>query len=175
MLEMMNHPDSPPLSDRVRRFQRGFTLMEILVVIVLIAMLVIIGYPILWRSRVRANLLGEVQMLQQATAVARINAVKYSRRVAMKILDGNTIQEGGLVVAWMSYQHRVFLETQFGLLFASCFLGFLVLYAVLVAVAIWRSSNKYRGLKRLAVLAKIWAILMVLRTLEVVPALFLGA
>ena len=82
---------------------------------------------------------------------------------------------GGLVVAWMSYQHRVFLETQFGLLFASCFLGFLVLYAVLVAVAIWRSSNKYRGLKRLAVLAKIWAILMVLRTLEVVPALFLGA
>ena len=75
--------------------------MEILVVIVLIAMLVIIGYPILWRSRVRANLLGEVQMLQQATAVARINAVKYSRRVAMKILDGNTIQEGGLVVAWI--------------------------------------------------------------------------
>jgi prepilin-type N-terminal cleavage/methylation domain-containing protein len=101
MLGMMKYPDSAPLSVRFRRRERGFTLMEMLVVIALIAVMVVIGYPILWRSRVRANLLGEVRMLQQATAVARINAVKYSRRVAMKILDGNTIQEGGLIVAWV--------------------------------------------------------------------------
>lgn len=101
MLELMNYPDSAPLTERVRRLERGFTLHEILVVIMIIAMLVVIGYPILWRSRVRANLLGEVQMLQQATTVARINAVKYSRRVAMKILDDNATQEGGLITAWV--------------------------------------------------------------------------
>ena len=40
-------------------------------------------------------------MIQQATSVARINAVKNSRRVAMKVLDDNATQDGGLMIAWV--------------------------------------------------------------------------
>lgn len=101
MLRMMKYPDFLSSSDPFRRGERGFTLHEILVVIMIIALLVAIGYPILWRSRVRAKMLGEVKMIQQATMVARVNAVKHSRRVALKMLDDNAIQEGGLMVAWV--------------------------------------------------------------------------
>ncbi len=101
MLRMMKYPELLPRSCPLRRSERGFTLHEVLVVIMIMALLLAIGYPILWRSRVRARLLGEVRMVQQATMVARVNAVKNSRRVAMKVLDDNATQEGGLMVAWV--------------------------------------------------------------------------
>jgi len=101
MLRMMKYPDFLPSSDRFRRCERGFTLIELLVVIMVIALLVTIGYPILWRALVRAELLSEVNMIQQAASVARINAIKQSGRVTLKILDDNALQEGGVVVAWV--------------------------------------------------------------------------
>ena len=101
MLRMMKYPELLPRSCPLRRSERGFTLHEVLVVIMIMALLLAIGYPILWRSRVRARLLSEVRMVRQAATVARINAVKQSRRVAMKFLDDAATQEGGLMVAWV--------------------------------------------------------------------------
>jgi prepilin-type N-terminal cleavage/methylation domain-containing protein len=101
MLRMMKYPDSLPSSDRFRRCERGFTLLEILGVIMIIALLVSIGYPMLWRSMVRAKLLGEANMIQQAASVARVNAIRKSGRVTLKILDDNALQEGGVVIAWV--------------------------------------------------------------------------
>jgi prepilin-type N-terminal cleavage/methylation domain-containing protein len=101
MLRMMKYPDPLPSSDRFRRCERGFTLLEILAVIMVIALLVTIGYPILLRSLVRAELLGEVNMIQQAASVARVNAIRKSGRVTLKILDDNALQEGGVVIAWV--------------------------------------------------------------------------
>ncbi len=72
-------------------------------VIMIIGLLVTIGYPILWRSLVRAELLGEVNMIQQAASVARINAIRQSGRVVLKILDDNALQEGGEVIAWVDW------------------------------------------------------------------------
>ncbi len=101
MLRMMKYPDSLSSTDHLRRLERGFTLIELLAVIMVIGLLVTIGYPMLWRSLVRAELLGEVNMIQQAASVARINAIRHSERVTLKILDNNTLQEGGFVEAWV--------------------------------------------------------------------------
>jgi prepilin-type N-terminal cleavage/methylation domain-containing protein len=98
---MMKYPDSLPSSDRFRRCERGFTLLEIVAVIIIISLLVTIGYPILWRALVRAEMLGEVNMIQQAASVARIHAIKQASRVALKILDDNVAQEGGEIIAWV--------------------------------------------------------------------------
>ena len=73
-----------PSSDRFRRCERGFTLIELLVVIMIIGLLVTIGYPIMWRSLVRAELLGEVNMIQQAASVARINAIRQGEWVVLE-------------------------------------------------------------------------------------------
>ena len=101
MLRMMKYPDSLPSSDRFRRCERGFTLIELLSVMMIIGLLVTIGYPILWRSLVRAEFLGEVNMIQQAASVARINAIKQSGRVTLKILNADALQQGGIVEAWL--------------------------------------------------------------------------
>ncbi len=70
----------------VWRRQRGFTLAEMMVVLAIITLIVGVTIPNLRRSAVRAELLGEVQMVRQALAVARIHAVKNSRRVALQLL-----------------------------------------------------------------------------------------
>jgi prepilin-type N-terminal cleavage/methylation domain-containing protein len=101
MLRMMKYPDLLPSSDRFRRCERGFTLMELLAVIMIIGFLVTISYPMLRRSMMRAELLGEVNMIQQAASVARINAIRQSGRVALKILDDNALQQGGVLIAWV--------------------------------------------------------------------------
>ena len=81
--------------------ERGFTLVEMMVVLVLIFLIVGISLPNLRRSIVRADLLSEVKKVQMAVMFSRIHAVKNSRRVALKILDDDAEQEGGTIIAWV--------------------------------------------------------------------------
>lgn len=81
--------------------ERGFTLVEMMVVLVLIFLIVGISLPNLRRSIVRADLLSEVKKVQMAVMFSRIHAVKNSRRVALKILDDDDEQEGGTIIAWV--------------------------------------------------------------------------
>lgn len=102
MLRMMNYSHPPTSSiDHRRRRERGFTLLEIMVVVMLVGLLVAIGFPMMRRSLVRAEMLSEVGMVKQAFTVARIAALKQGQRVAMKVLDDNAIQDGGLIIAWV--------------------------------------------------------------------------
>ena len=45
MLRMMKYPDSLPSSDRFRRCERGFTLMELVAVLVIVAVLAAVAVP----------------------------------------------------------------------------------------------------------------------------------
>ena len=105
MLRMMKYPESLPSSEHFRRRERGFTLHEVLVVLMLISLLVAIGFPIMRRSLVRAHMMGQVKMLQQAITVCRIRAIKDGEWVVLELLnkdDGvwQTVP-GGKVFAWV--------------------------------------------------------------------------
>ena len=80
--------------------QRGFTLTEMLVVVAIVGLIAVIGMPNLHRASIRADLLQEVKMVRQALAVARINAIKSSRGVAVSLIPGDTAQPGHTVLAW---------------------------------------------------------------------------
>ena len=67
----------------VRAGERGFSLMEILVVLMLVTVIVAVTVPNLRRSRIRAEMLEQVNMCKQAVAVARINAVKGRQQVVL--------------------------------------------------------------------------------------------
>ena len=102
MLRMMKKLPTEPLSPyRACRGERGFTLVEMLVVVAILGMVVVISIPSLRRSMVRAELLGETKMLSQAVSVARINAIKQGQRVTLKFLDDDAIQNAGMVHAWV--------------------------------------------------------------------------
>lgn len=86
---------------RRRAAERGFTLVEMMVVVALIALVVGITIPNLWRSSVRAEMMGQVQMVQQAAAVARMYAIKNSSRVALQLLPDNALVERYEIFAWV--------------------------------------------------------------------------
>ena len=81
--------------------ERGFTLVEMMLVLVLIFLIVGISLPNLQRTIVRADLLGEVKKVQTAVMLSRIHAIKNSRRVGLKILRDDAEQQGGTLVAWV--------------------------------------------------------------------------
>jgi prepilin-type N-terminal cleavage/methylation domain-containing protein len=81
--------------------ERGFTLIEMMVVLVLIFLIVGISLPNLRRAIVRSDLLSEVKKVQMAVMFSRIHAIKNGRRVALKILDDDAEQEGGTIIAWV--------------------------------------------------------------------------
>lgn len=102
MLRVMNslRAKSRSCGDRPRS-EGGFTLIEMLVVVAIIGMVLVVTIPALRRSMVRAELLGEVHMLQGAVSVSRINAIKQNRQVALRFLVDDASQKGGLVHSWL--------------------------------------------------------------------------
>jgi prepilin-type N-terminal cleavage/methylation domain-containing protein len=100
MLETMNFRTSP-LSCRRPRRNCGFTLWEVMVVVVIIGLVVAIGYPMMRRTLVRARVLSQANTLKQAVAVARANALQHGQGVTLRLLDANARQEGGVVTAWV--------------------------------------------------------------------------
>ncbi len=102
MLRLMNcSRTTPSSSNQGPRTERGFTLVEMLVVVAIMGMILAISIPTLRRSLVRAELLGEAKMLKAAVSVSRINAIKQSRTVVLRILLDDAAQDGGVVHAWI--------------------------------------------------------------------------
>ena len=101
MLVMMKPIHCKPMSVRRPRQEHGFTLIEIMVVVVIIGLVAVIGFPMMARAVVRARVLSEVGVLKQAVAMARIHALKQGGGVAVRFLTTNAAQEGGEVLAWV--------------------------------------------------------------------------
>jgi prepilin-type N-terminal cleavage/methylation domain-containing protein len=89
------------LTCRRSRQARGFTLIEIMVVIFIMGLVLAIGYPNMRRSLMRARMMSQVGVLKQALGMSRATSLKRGRGVAVRLLESSSPQEGGIVVAWV--------------------------------------------------------------------------
>jgi prepilin-type N-terminal cleavage/methylation domain-containing protein len=88
-----------PSGPRAESRQRGFTLVELVIVMVIAAMILALGIPNLVRAKIRSEMLRQVKMFRQAVAVSRISAIREGNRVIVSFENlGNT---GGRLVAWV--------------------------------------------------------------------------
>jgi prepilin-type N-terminal cleavage/methylation domain-containing protein len=101
MLEMMKYHDSVPWADLLKRRERGFTLLEMLAVIMIVALVVVIGYPMMRRSLVRAEMMGQVKMVQTSLNICRMKAIKESQWVALELLQDGSTPAGGRIYGWV--------------------------------------------------------------------------
>lgn len=83
------------------RRQAGFTLYELLVVTAMIGLILVVTLPNLHRARVRAELLDDVKTVRQALMVARVNAIKWSRRTVVSLSPGAVAQPSQVISAWV--------------------------------------------------------------------------
>jgi len=102
MLGLMNCTAiEPPAVPRRRGRERGFTLTEMMVVVAMIALVVGITIPNLWRSSVRAEMMSQVATVQQSVGISRIYAVKNSSQVALQLLPSTTPTVKYAVHSWV--------------------------------------------------------------------------
>lgn len=98
--ESVQHGDDPgnPSPSSSRR-QRGFTLMELVVVMAVGIVVAAVAIPNLMRSKIRAEMLSHSKMVGQAMAIARINAIQRGVPVGVS-LEGIGASGGGVLFAW---------------------------------------------------------------------------
>jgi len=98
----MCHPNqNQPAAGSGRKRQRGFSLSELMVVMAIVGMIVVIALPNLRRAAIRADLLEEVRVVRQGLGLARMQALKTSRRVAVALVPDSTPQPSHTVLAWV--------------------------------------------------------------------------
>jgi prepilin-type N-terminal cleavage/methylation domain-containing protein len=95
----MASPNFPLVTCRRSHRSRGFTLLEILVVIAIMGLVVAIGFPNLRRAHMRSRMMGQVGILKQAVAVSRATAMQRGQGVTLRLIAG-VEQQGGRVMAW---------------------------------------------------------------------------
>ena len=76
-----------------------------------------------------------------------------------------------IVFAYIEYQSAVF-STGLGPIFVLGLVVFVFTYTVFIFFATWRSANKYQGLQRYAILAKVSIIFGVMALIKAVLEIF---
>jgi len=72
-----------PAGTRSTARQRGFTLVEAVVVLLIVGLVVVIAIPNMARARFRAIMLGQMKQVRQAAMVARIDAIRGGRQTVL--------------------------------------------------------------------------------------------
>ncbi len=81
--------------------QRGVTLVEMMVVVAMIALILGVTLPNLWRSAVRADMLSQLGFIQQSMGVSRVYAIKNSSQVALQFLPADAPIARYAIHAWV--------------------------------------------------------------------------
>jgi|LQYC01.1.fsa_nt_gi hypothetical protein len=76
-----------------------------------------------------------------------------------------------IAFAYIEYQSAVF-STAIGVIFVLGLVVCAFVYSVFISFAIWRSANKYQGLQRYAILAKVAVILGVMALIKTALEIF---
>ncbi len=72
-----------------------------MVVVAMIGIIIGVTVPNLWRAAVRADMTGQVGVIQQSLGISRIYAIKSSSRVALQFLPDDAPIAGYTIHAWV--------------------------------------------------------------------------